>query len=112
MAAYLTPRSTGSAWGVRWSKGLDIYRNRFERIVDNAIEMEDHTSDMRIHQNLIINPEESSAGRIIQYSESLDSLKTGKETNLSVQCARNDHLGHRMAFKSKAVLIAVHMFGS
>jgi hypothetical protein len=44
-----------STWCVRWSKGMLIHDNIFERLVDNAIEMEDHAEDMRIYHNLITN---------------------------------------------------------
>jgi hypothetical protein len=43
-----------STWSVRWSKGMRIHDNVFERLVDNAIEMEDHAEDMRIYRNLIV----------------------------------------------------------
>ncbi|PAW78605.1 MAG: hypothetical protein B9S32_06700 [Verrucomicrobia bacterium Tous-C9LFEB] len=44
-----------STWTVRWSKNMDIYANRFERLVDNAVEAEDHAANMRVHDNLILN---------------------------------------------------------
>lgn len=44
-----------ATWGVRWSRNLEIANNRMERLVDNAIETEDHTSGMTIHGNLIVN---------------------------------------------------------
>lgn len=44
-----------SCWAIRRSKGMEIYANRFERLVDNALESEDHAFDMRIHDNLILN---------------------------------------------------------
>lgn len=43
-----------STWSLRWSKRLDIHDNVFERLVDNAIELEDHAEDMRIRRNLIV----------------------------------------------------------
>ncbi|EIP98283.1 hypothetical protein OpiT1DRAFT_02737 [Opitutaceae bacterium TAV1] len=36
------------------STNANIHHNRFERIVDNAIETEDHARNLRIHHNLII----------------------------------------------------------
>lgn len=47
-----------STWCSRWSKGLRIHDNLFERLVDNAIEMEDHSEDMRIWRNHFINTTE------------------------------------------------------
>lgn len=43
-----------STWCLRWSKGFSIHDNSFERLVDNAIELEDHTADMRIFRNYIL----------------------------------------------------------
>ncbi|HEX7009991.1 MAG TPA: DUF1961 family protein, partial [Phycisphaeraceae bacterium] len=43
-----------SCWAVRWSDGLTVRDNVFERIVDNAVEMEDHARRMRIHDNVIL----------------------------------------------------------
>ncbi|MBC2603405.1 hypothetical protein [Puniceicoccus vermicola] len=44
-----------STWAVRWSMDLEIYENVFERLVDNAIESEDHASGMVVRDNLIVN---------------------------------------------------------
>lgn len=43
-----------STWCLRWSKGFGIHDNIFERLVDNAIEMEDHAADMRVFRNYIL----------------------------------------------------------
>lgn len=43
-----------SVWCIRWSKNLQIHDNVFERIVDNAIELEDHSEGMRIYRNAIL----------------------------------------------------------
>ncbi len=40
-----------SCWCVDWAKHLQIYGNSFRRIVDNAIETENHASDVRIFNN-------------------------------------------------------------
>jgi hypothetical protein len=39
--------------GLGRSKGAQIHHNRFERMVDNAIETENHAADLRIHDNEI-----------------------------------------------------------
>lgn len=43
-----------SAWAVRWSRNLQIYQNHLERLVDNAIEAEDHAFNLRFHDNVVI----------------------------------------------------------
>lgn len=43
-----------SAWAVRWSRNLDVHHNRIERLVDNAIETEDHAFNLRFHDNLVL----------------------------------------------------------
>lgn len=37
-----------------WSSGAQIYQNRFERMVDNAIETENHAANVHIHDNEIV----------------------------------------------------------
>ncbi len=44
-----------STWAIRWSKGLVVTGNRLERLVDNAVESEDHAFGMRIYGNYIVN---------------------------------------------------------
>ncbi len=44
-----------STWALRWSKGLEVSHNRLERLVDNAVESEDHTFGMKIYGNFIRN---------------------------------------------------------
>ncbi len=41
-----------SSWCVSDSKGMQIYGNIFRRVVDNAVESENHAADMRIYDNL------------------------------------------------------------
>ena len=40
-----------SCWCVDWAKHFQVYGNSFRRIVDNAVETENHASDMRIFNN-------------------------------------------------------------
>lgn len=40
-----------SCWCVDWAKHFQVYGNTFRRIVDNAVETENHASDMRIFNN-------------------------------------------------------------
>lgn len=40
-----------STWCVSWAKHFQVYGNSFRRIVDNAVETENHASDMRIFCN-------------------------------------------------------------
>lgn len=40
-----------SCWCVDWAKHFQVYGNLFRRIVDNAVETENHASDMRIFNN-------------------------------------------------------------
>ncbi len=42
-----------ATWGVRWAKDLKITHNRFYKLVDNAIETEDHAADVTIAYNWI-----------------------------------------------------------
>lgn len=44
-----------SVWGNSWSVNLKIYGNRFENIVDNAIEAESHARNMHFFDNVIRN---------------------------------------------------------
>ncbi|MBN8526889.1 MAG: hypothetical protein J0M02_16265 [Planctomycetes bacterium] len=43
-----------STWGISDAVDLDVSGNRFERLVDNAVETENHARDVRIHDNDII----------------------------------------------------------
>ena len=43
-----------SAWALRWSRNLEVCQNRMQRLVDNAVEAEDHAFNLRFHDNLII----------------------------------------------------------
>ncbi len=43
-----------SAGSTSSSQGAEIYGNRLERICDNAVETENHSRDLRFHNNLII----------------------------------------------------------
>jgi hypothetical protein len=43
-----------STWGISEAEKLDVSGNRFERLVDNAIETENHSKNVRIHHNDII----------------------------------------------------------
>jgi hypothetical protein len=40
-------------WGFQKSVGADIYGNVFDHLVDNAIELENHSRDLRFHDNFI-----------------------------------------------------------
>lgn len=44
-----------SCWGNSWSENLRIYGNVFEKIVDNAIETENHACNVRIYDNVFRN---------------------------------------------------------
>lgn len=43
-----------STWSVRWSKRLQVHDNVFERLIDNAVETEDHAADMTVRDNLMV----------------------------------------------------------
>jgi len=44
-----------STWGNSWSNGLVVEDNLFENVIDNALETENHASDMTIRHNLFRN---------------------------------------------------------
>ncbi len=44
-----------STWGNSWSENLRVYGNTFEKIVDNALETENHSRNMRIYDNVFHN---------------------------------------------------------
>jgi Periplasmic copper-binding protein (NosD) len=43
-----------SFMSMSWSDHADVYENRFERNIDNAIESENHAQNMRFHHNEIV----------------------------------------------------------
>lgn len=43
-----------SAGSVSRSRGAEVYENRFERICDNGVESEEHSSGMRVHDNVLV----------------------------------------------------------
>ncbi|MDR1283217.1 MAG: right-handed parallel beta-helix repeat-containing protein [Opitutaceae bacterium] len=47
-----------STWCVRWSQNLAVRENIFERIVDNAVELEDHAAGMRVERNVFLDTTE------------------------------------------------------
>lgn len=43
-----------STWGMSYTKNWRVYGNNMQRLVDNAIEAENHAVDLRIHNNLFV----------------------------------------------------------
>lgn len=43
-----------SAWSLRSSTNMQIYNNVFARLIDNAVESEDHAVNLQIHDNHIV----------------------------------------------------------
>lgn len=43
-----------STWGNSWSENLRVYGNVFDKVVDNAIEAENHAKNMRVYDNVFI----------------------------------------------------------
>lgn len=42
-----------SSWVINRSAHMEIYNNVFERLVDNAVETENHATDMHVHHNIM-----------------------------------------------------------
>lgn len=43
-----------SMWATSASRNLKVYNNRFERLIDNAVEAENHAINLHVYQNLVI----------------------------------------------------------
>ena len=43
-----------STWGNSWSENLRVYGNIFDKVVDNAIETENHAKNMRVYDNVFV----------------------------------------------------------
>lgn len=44
-----------SCWAIRWSDRLEVHDNVFARLVDNAVEAEDHAKNLYVYDNVIRN---------------------------------------------------------